>query len=399
MTSPPRMPRVVFLGHSAALSGAELYLAGMLARTEAIDPLVVLTEDGPLVRRLESTGVEIDVVRLDEDAAGVGGHASLARLARSVGGLAPTVARLRARLQAAQADVVYTNSAKAHVLGLPVARSLGLPAVMHVHERLDAATYSAANRTLLRTASLTATRLIANSAWTRDGLPSRARGRAVALPCPTDVPPVAPALPATRPGELSLALVGRLTAWKGQDVALRALAALRRTRPDLCLSLHLYGASLFESDADYVERLHGLIAAEGLAERVHLHGHVDDVVARLAQHDAVLHTSVRPEPFGQVIVEAMAQGRPVVVTDAGGAAEIVTDGRDGLRVPPGDVGMLAASIVRLADDPALRRRLGAAAHERAADFSYAEVLPRWEAVLLEAAGGTGPRTASSASRS
>ena len=75
--------------------------------------------------------------------------------------------------------------------------------------------------------------------------------------------------------------------------------------------------------------------------------------------DIVVHASTQPEPFGMVIIEAMACGKPVIASQAGGAAELF-DGENGLAHSPGDAVMLASQIQRLGGDPELRRRLGGA---------------------------------------
>jgi glycosyltransferase involved in cell wall biosynthesis len=68
-----------------------------------------------------------------------------------------------------------------------------------------------------------------------------------------------------------------------------------------------------------------------------------------------------PEPFGQVVVEAMGVGRPVIASAAGGPLEVITDGVTGLLTPPGDAGALAGAMARLAEDRSLADRLVAAA--------------------------------------
>ena len=82
--------------------------------------------------------------------------------------------------------------------------------------------------------------------------------------------------------------------------------------------------------------------------------------------DIVVHASTQPEPFGMVIIEAMACGRAVIASQAGGAAELFVDGEDALAHPPGDATALARQIERLARDPELRSRIGAAGRETAA---------------------------------
>lgn len=96
--------------------------------------------------------------------------------------------------------------------------------------------------------------------------------------------------------------------------------------------------------------------------------------------------SIWPEPFGIVLIEAMAGGSPVIASQIGGIAEIVIDGETGLLVPPGEPPALRAALARLIDDPALCRRMGEAARQRAADFAAGTVVPQIEAVyqrLLE----------------
>jgi len=82
-----------------------------------------------------------------------------------------------------------------------------------------------------------------------------------------------------------------------------------------------------------------------------------------------VHASTIPEPFGQVVIEAMAAGVPIIAADAGGPAEVVTDGVDGLLVAMGDVDALAGALTRMAGDPELRDRLADAGRVTAAAFA------------------------------
>jgi glycosyltransferase involved in cell wall biosynthesis len=100
--------------------------------------------------------------------------------------------------------------------------------------------------------------------------------------------------------------------------------------------------------------------------------------------DVVVHASSLPEPFGRVVVEGMLAGRPVVATNAGGVAEIITDGVTGLLVPPGHATAMVNAIRGLRDDPARATALAAAgtAHARA-DFSVAAMVRGVREVLDE----------------
>jgi glycosyltransferase involved in cell wall biosynthesis len=159
-------------------------------------------------------------------------------------------------------------------------------------------------------------------------------------------------------GEMTYGIVGRLAPWKGQDLFLRAFAA---AFPDGRERAVVVGAALFGED-EYARRLVGLAASLGIAGRVELRGFRSDVWSELARIDVLVHASVTPEPFGQVILEGMAAGVPVIAARAGGPAEILTHDVTGELYEPDDAAALAAAMTRL-HDPQLRARLSAAALE------------------------------------
>jgi glycosyltransferase involved in cell wall biosynthesis len=114
-----------------------------------------------------------------------------------------------------------------------------------------------------------------------------------------------------------------------------------------------------------IDELRGRAAALGIADRVGFTGFVERPSEALRALDVVVHASTEPEPFGLVIAEGMACGRALVISRAGGAAEIVEDGVDALATPPGDAAALARALDRLAADAPFRARLGEAARRAA----------------------------------
>jgi glycosyltransferase involved in cell wall biosynthesis len=118
----------------------------------------------------------------------------------------------------------------------------------------------------------------------------------------------------------------------------------------------------------------------------------DHPVAVFRALDVVVHASTRPEPFGRTIVEGMACARPVLVSQAGGAAELFIDGQDALGVAPGSVEGLARALRSLAEAPGLRQELGAAARQTAVRRFSRERLGR-EALPLYTALARGERRA------
>jgi glycosyltransferase involved in cell wall biosynthesis len=156
---------------------------------------------------------------------------------------------------------------------------------------------------------------------------------------------------------LRVGLVATFAAWKGHEVFLEALA---RLSPDLRVRGYVVGGPIYETAGSQVtlEALRARAGALGLAGRVGFTGFVDDTAAAMRALDVVVHASTEPEPFGLVIAEAMACGRPVVVSAAGGAGELAEAAGSVPTFAPGDAAGLARRITGLAADPRLCTRLG-----------------------------------------
>jgi glycosyltransferase involved in cell wall biosynthesis len=152
-------------------------------------------------------------------------------------------------------------------------------------------------------------------------------------------------------------MLGRIARWKGQDVFVTAAARLCEHDPTT--TFLVAGSATTEADAAFERDLRSQVDRAGLSDRIQFLGLVDDVPDLLRSVDLAVHCSTSPEPFGQVILEAMAASVPVVATALGGPAEIITNGVDGRLVPPGDDEALARVLAELLRHGALRRQLAA----------------------------------------
>jgi glycosyltransferase involved in cell wall biosynthesis len=157
------------------------------------------------------------------------------------------------------------------------------------------------------------------------------------------------------PSEPTVVSVGRLIEWKGHQTLVRAARRVIESHPRA--RFVVVGSGPYEGE------LRALAGSLGLNDSVVFAGYQNDVRAALEGATVFAHCSIEPEPFGRTIIEAMAMRLPAIVSALGGPREIVTDGEDGIVVTPGDPDLLAAKIVTLFDDPALRARLGAAARK------------------------------------
>lgn len=381
MTAQGTRPTVAFVTHSAQLSGAELFLCRVTSATRRIRPLVVLGEHGPLESALAAADVDVLVLPLsDRVRAHTGATAGGLRALTGAVDTARAAARLARVLRRRGVRVVTTHSAKAHLYAGLAGRLSGVPVVVHLHGVLGAGGARRWNVLLLRGAVRAfASAVIANSRTTAESAAVPSRTPLDVIGCPVVLPDsvVAP------PDGPVFVVVGRLSAQKGQDVAIRAFAtALERGMPRSA-TLRIVGAALFEQDHAFAATLAGLADALGVADRVEFVGHTDDVRAELDRADVAVHASPSAEGFGQVVAEAMAAGRPVIASAAGGPAEIVSDQVDGVLVAPGDVAELAEAMTRLASDPALRARLAGAGREAVLRFALPTVVAQLESALTD----------------
>jgi len=374
-------PRLLLVHPSAQLYGSDrMLLQSVRALAADWDLHVVLAEDGPLVVACRAAGAQVEVLPFPVLRKGILHPAGIVRLAgRVVAGLAS--GRWLARVR--RADAVYVNTLTVP-LWLLLARLAGVPAVCHVHEAEES--LPAVLRRSLALPLRLACLVVANSQAARAVLvrsDPRLEGRIRVLHNGVPGPTRAPTPLRDRvTGDLRLLLVGRLSWRKGTDVAVEALDRL--TRRGLAARLTLAGDA-FAGYEPFVRGLRERVGALGLAGRVHFTGFVPDVWRLHEEADVVLVPS-RCEPFGNVAVEAMLAGRPVVAAAAQGLPEIVRDGVTGLLVPAGDAEALAAAVERLAEDWSLAGRLAADgrrwAGDRFAVERYAQRLRDLVAVLV-----------------
>lgn len=178
------------------------------------------------------------------------------------------------------------------------------------------------------------------------------------------------------------AIVGRIVRWKGHIEFLQAAFKVLQAVPD---AKALIIGDFSDGDSAYQDQIQKMIDDSGFAERVIMTGYVKDVGSMYAIMDVCVHTSIEPEPFGLVIIEAMANGVPVIAADTGAPKEIITDGENGYIINPHSSQKLADTIIQLLTDDAQREKIGRNAlqhveqhyndkdYARAVEHVYAEV--------------------------
>ena len=145
-----------------------------------------------------------------------------------------------------------------------------------------------------------------------------------------------------------IGVVGNVKYWKGQETIVRAMALLKDEFPDLkCI---LVGGTA-DSDMEYLDRQKNLCNELGIEDAVIFAGFQKNAIDYMNMMDIVVHTSVDPEPFGIVTLEALSLSKPYISTTVGGPAEVIENGKSGLLVDPGRPDLLADAIRTFLRDP------------------------------------------------
>ena len=381
-TAPPashapasRALRVLFVDSQIELGGAGFALLTMLQnldRSEVAAVYVSLAEEQPEI------WPRIQALHIPAFHFSAGRFRRLDRSARAM-------YALRRLIRKEQIDVVVANSGHPLLYARPAAWTAGRPSVWWVHGYLPAA--GAGREPIARAQRLiSADVLLANSEFTAAQL-------AVDFPRHT-IRVVRPGVDLARfrpdpqaaarvrreagipTGEPVIGIFGRLQRWKGQHIFLRA-AALVAGRSARFTAI-VAGGTLFGIEPEYADELKQLAETGQLAGHVRFLGNITNPQDWMNTCDVVVHASIEPEPWGLVVAEAMACGRAVIASSAGGPLEMVEHKRTGWLVEPGDEVALASWLEILLTNPALRAELGAAARS----YTLAAFDPRRAAAAL-----------------
>ncbi len=268
----------------------------------------------------------------------------------------PNQIRLFRHLLSRRPDVLHINN---NFMPVPAALLLGIPIIWHLHgvpfkpspwEQL----------LLKKIDNFIAISDYVSAQATRVGYPS---ARIVTLLNPA--PPSRPIPPDAREtllttyhipaNHLLIAHIGRLVSWKGQLEFLNAFALVVQKYPHA--TALIVGDDAENFGTSYTSTLKRFVADHYLTSNVIFTGHTNQTLNLMAAVDIVIHSSIEPEPFGLVIIEAMSVGTCVIAANKGAPPEIIEQGRTGFLVPPESSDLFSAAILTLLTNDGLRREL------------------------------------------
>lgn len=324
-----------------------------------VDWIVIFFKDGPLVAEFARLGVLTHVLK--------------AGRLREVGRFIRAVVKINSIVANEEVDLLMSWSAKPHLYGSIAAKFAGIPSAWYQLGCPEGVHLSWIDRI--------ATMLPARGVLTLSGAGLEAQARLWPMrPIHLAYPGVE--LSRFDPGEMEsprtarkrldlptegplIGMVGRLQRWKGMHVLVDAMPQILAAHPD---AHGVIVGDRHELEPEYADALRSRISELGLDRRIFLVGYRDDIPTWMNAMDVIVHASDF-EPFGIVVIEAMALGKPVVAGSEGGPAEIIDDQVDGLLAPYGDADRLSEQILRYLDNPEFMHTVGTAARRRALMFS------------------------------
>jgi glycosyltransferase involved in cell wall biosynthesis len=364
---------------------------------------LICLADGPLLDEARALGIQVDALPMPARLTNIGesglSGGRVSRTASLAGKFAlgcPAALRylhqFRKTVLATESDIIHSNGVKSHLLSRCLPRKAGR-VVWHIHDLLGS---RAVNASVLKHAAGHASGAIAISQAVANDLkkvlpatpvftirnaidtdhftPARADGATL-----DQLAGLAPA----SAGIVRVGLVATYARWKGQDIFLDAIAKLQTDFP---ARFYIIGGSIYHTAGSQFSReeLQSRAASLGVSGKVGFIGFQPDPLDVYRALDVMVHASSRAEPFGLTIVQAMACGKAVIVSNSGGAAELFTQNVDGIGVRPGNAEDLASAISTLVGDAAQRSRMGTSARETAIQrFNRARLGPEFLAVYQQ----------------
>jgi len=366
--------RILLVANPSDMYGASrslLRLTSQLVR-DGHEVEVILPNDGPLRPRLDEAGVRT-LIQTDLPIIARRNLRTPLACLHWLWQVVTSTIRLTAHIRASRPDIVHTNTA---VLVSPAlaAKLCGTPHVWHVREFCADVSrlWPVYQWFMYAFASV----IVCISEAVASQFHSRIRSRRVVvihcgIPADELTPPAAKRVADFRQkhsltGRPLVGVVGRIHLdQKGQDVFVQAAAALALRFPEAGF---VVVGSAFQGNQEHQRRLDRLVEELRLSDRVTCIGDVKDIAVMHAALDVCVLPARKPEGLGNVLLEAMAMGKPLVGSAIGGIPEIIEDGQNGFLVEPNNVGALAAALERLLADPALCRRMGQEGRRRFEEY-------------------------------
>jgi len=355
--------KILFIFHSSAMLGAERSLLLLLKNIDRdyFDQIVVLPTSGPLKRKIEYLNIKTYKVRSPWWVNGGERNViwTILRLGYNIIREVIALIRLYKIIKREKIDVIYTNTI-VNFSGAIISRITQKPHIWHIREILPGNPdlhFFLPYKILFKFISRFSNVVITNSCATADQFQSTISNEKIkVIYNAVDLDEFKnvfsfPNINGIKTTDYVVAVIGSLQKRKAQDDAIKAIKIVKETIPNIKLLIVGEGNKKIK---DYLKHLAFKL---DVSDNVIFTGYRDDVPAIL-HHCNLLLVPSWSEPFGRVVIEAMAAGIPVIGADSGGVKEIVEDGLNGYLVSPKDPIKIAEKIIYLFHHPKLAKKMG-----------------------------------------
>lgn len=368
------MTNILYIHQSAELYGSDktlLYLVSEI-KQNGYNPIVVLPSTGPLYTELQQLGIEIII-------------APVLKISRKMFSFSNMISLpfqtfrsfeiIKKQLKGRRIHMVHSNTL-AVLTGALYAKRYRIKHLWHVHEIVAHPKFI--SDLYPKIVDYFSDIVVFNSAATQDFMvgkrPTMAGkskvilngfDRTVPKSADSEINDFRTHFFNASENEVVVALVGRISRWKGQHLLLNAFRLLEKEVPNVKL---VFVGSAPPNQEIFLESLLGKIVEFDLEKKVTVVPFQNDIWKIWDSIDIAVVPSTEPEPFGLVAIEAMLASKPVVGANHGGLREIIVEGKTGFLVEPNIETVLKDALLKLAGDATLRSHLGIAGKERATNF-------------------------------
>ena len=346
---------ILFLDFTTFIGGTEISTLLLLKHMDRreFNPFFVLQGKGPYYDRIVKLGVPVTIIPLNQLKV-----ISLIKYIKTVWDLSRFIRKNRI-------DIVVCTLEPCNQYGLPAARLNRIPIACHTRNLIP--DFRSFWRTLLHFPDV----LIANSKATAESyIPFvRKHQKVEVVYNGVDLEEYSPSLKDNTirkrygigDNKFLIGMIGRISRPKRQDIFLKTIAEVVKFYPDVCA--FIVGDTRIDRSEQYLEELHQLVKKFELEDKVIFTGFINDMKGLYASLDLLVLPS-QAEPFGRVLIEMMAMGKPVVATKSGGAVEIVEHEVTGLLIPPDDEKSMSKAILKIINDKQSAKKMGNAGRKR-----------------------------------
>lgn len=385
----PQILNLLCIVHDSRLYGAQFSLLQLLAGVDRgiIRPYVVAENDGPLIEHLKQIGIAVKICRTGKwvHAANSGSLRDMLGMLRR---LPRSVFEIIKYMRKHRTDVVYTNTV-ASLSGAIAAKLLRKPHIWHLREKVN---INAEGFTYIpdwvkyRLITFLSDRVVTNTYHMRETLAQGICEPIEVVHNGVNLGKFNPRVKSVIRSELKIgrnkrivAIIGSISQNKGQEIFIKACSAVKKRHPATAFLV------IGGGDPEYITMLKALSEECNLTDSVFFLGWRSDINEILTEIDILVLASYH-EPFGKIIIEAMAAAKPVVATRSGGPEEIVLHERTGLLVPKGDPQTMADAVLRILVDDNMAKQFGLEGKKLvAAEFSEKKYVERLQRIIFESA--------------